>query len=113
MQNAGSRPALPLLDYSGEFWQRREALLLTGRIAVRWMVRKADMPTQELSRNHCRREGHRQEYYKDMNRRQFTELAAAAAAFPELARARAALAPLDRGKYRPQSHAPVLPAQPV
>ena len=26
-----------------------EALLLTGRIAVRWMVRKADMPTQKLT----------------------------------------------------------------
>ena len=32
-----------------EFWQRGEALLLTGRIAVRWMERKADMPTQILT----------------------------------------------------------------
>lgn len=39
-----------------------------------------------------------------MNRRQFTELAAAAAAFPELARAQTASAPLYREKYRPQFH---------
>ena len=39
-----------------------------------------------------------------MNRRQFTELAAAAAAFPELTRAQTASAPLYREKYRPQFH---------
>ena len=49
MRNAASRAALSSLDYPGKFWQRGEALLLTGRIAVRWMVRKADMPTQKLT----------------------------------------------------------------
>jgi hypothetical protein len=49
IQNAASRAALRSFDYPSEFWQRGEALLLTGRIAVRWMVRKADMSTQKLT----------------------------------------------------------------
>jgi hypothetical protein len=69
-------------------WQRGEDLLPTGRIAVRWMVRKADMPTQKLT-------------------------AEIIAAVEMRRRTRAALAPLDREKYRPKSHAPVLPAHSV
>jgi hypothetical protein len=49
IRNGALRAALPSLDYSREFWQGGEALLLTVRIAVRWMVRKADMPTHKLT----------------------------------------------------------------
>jgi hypothetical protein len=49
IQNAASRAALRSFEYPSEFWQRGEALLLTGRIAVRWMVRKAHVLTQTLT----------------------------------------------------------------
>jgi hypothetical protein len=38
IRTVASRAAMPSLDYPGEFWQRGETLLPTGRIAVRWMV---------------------------------------------------------------------------